>query len=381
MKPVRFIHTSDIHLDTSFSASGFPSRLGHRKREAIRATFRRILQEAREQEVDFVLVGGDLFEHDRVTQDTVQFLKQQFESLGGTPVFIAPGNHDPCVQSSPYCEETWPDNVRIFREERFDCIELPDLGIRVAGFGFNRTWVPEHPFLTLGSLPADGFNIVLLHGSDTTRVPAGKVLHAPFTVDEVAGKNVGYCGLGHYHQQHSVPNAVDRAEIWYPGIPEGRGWDEAGDCGYLLGEIDTGTVTVTGRICNQYPLQTVTIDCEAFSSREQIVEALFQQQGSSLDARTILRVRLVGLLDPRLGLSLEEMEERVADRLLHIQWIDETRPALDFEALSLQNTLCGRFVRQLNRQIEQAGPEDRETLERARIYGITALLGQKVRLR
>jgi len=57
MKPVRFIHTSDIHLDTSFSGSGFSSRLGDRKREAIRATFRRIVEDARSHEVDFLLVA------------------------------------------------------------------------------------------------------------------------------------------------------------------------------------------------------------------------------------------------------------------------------------------------------------------------------------
>jgi exonuclease SbcD len=212
-------------------------------------------------------------------------------------------------------------------------------------------------------------------------VPPDKIQHAPFTVDEIAGKNVGYCGLGHYHQQRSVPNPIDGTEIWYPGIPEGRGWDESGECGYLMGEIDGGTVTVTGRSCNQYPLQTVTIDCEGFSSREQIIEAILQQHGSAFDARTILRVRLQGPIDPRLELSIEEMEERVADKVLHIQWVDETRPALDFDALSLQNTLCGRFVRLLNRQIDSAGPEDRESLERARIYGASALLGHKPRVR
>ena len=100
MTPVRFVHTSDIHLDTSFSAAGFPSRIGDRKREAIRGTFRRILESAEGEEAQLVLIAGDLFEHDRVTPDTVEFLKQQFESLGDIPVFVSPGNHDPCVGSS-----------------------------------------------------------------------------------------------------------------------------------------------------------------------------------------------------------------------------------------------------------------------------------------
>jgi len=94
MQRVHFIHTSDVHLDTSFAGSGFPSHLGDRKREAMRATFRFILEDARRRLVDLVLIAGDLFEHDRVSPDTVEFLKQQFENLGSILVFIAPGNHD-----------------------------------------------------------------------------------------------------------------------------------------------------------------------------------------------------------------------------------------------------------------------------------------------
>ena len=147
MRPVRFVHTSDLHLDTSFSASGFPSRIGNRKREAIRGTFKRILREAAEVPVDLILIAGDLFEHDRVTPDTVEFLKLQFESLGTIPVFIAPGNHDPYLPGSPYREESWPANVRIFTEERFNTVELSELGVRVTGFGFTRSRIEERAFL------------------------------------------------------------------------------------------------------------------------------------------------------------------------------------------------------------------------------------------
>ncbi len=381
MRAVRFIHTSDIHLDTSFSGSGLPSRLGHRKREAIRATFRHILQEAKDQAVDFLLVAGDLFEHDRVTPDTVEFLRLQFEGLGGIRVFIAPGNHDPWMQGSPYCEEAWPANVHIFRQEDFETVALPDLAVRVTGFGFNRTHVSNHPFLKLPPLPSDGFNIVLAHGSEVSRVPQGKSQHGPFTVEEIAGKNVGYCALGHYHQQRPVQNPIDRTAIWYSGIPEGRGWDEEGPCGYLLGVIAEGKLSVEGRACNQYPLQTLTIDCDGFSSREQLVEAILNRRGSAYDSQTILRIRLRGSVDPRLELSTEQIGERITDEVLHIQWDDQTQPALDFEGISRENTLSGRFARSLSQRISAAETDDRELLERARLYGLQALLGREVRLR
>jgi exonuclease SbcD len=190
MKPVRFIHTSDIHLDTSFSGSGFPLRLGDRKREAIRGAFRRIIEDARLSEVHFLLIAGDLFELDRVTPDTVEFIKQQFASLGSIHVFISPGNHDPFMKGSPYREESWPSNVHIFDAEEFQSVELPELGVRITGFGFVGASLEKHHFQSLPVLPKEAFNIVLSHGSDVSRVPVGKSRHGPFSTEEIAGKNV-----------------------------------------------------------------------------------------------------------------------------------------------------------------------------------------------
>ncbi len=222
---------------------------------------------------------------------------------------------------------------------------------------------------------------MLCHGSDISRVPEGKSKHGPFTIEEIAGKNVQYCALGHYHQQHRLFNPVDTAEIWYSGIPEGRGWDEEGACGYLLGEIEGGRVRVENQICSQYDLKTITINCDAFTTREQIVEAVLEQRGRHYNSNTILRIQLTGAVDPRLELSFSELEERLAGEVLHIRWDDQTHSALDFEALAQEKTLRGRFIRILNERIATASEEERAALERARQYGLEALSGREVRLR
>jgi len=381
MKTVRFIHTSDLHLDTSFSASGFPTRLGDRKREAIRGAFRRIVEDARSFHVDLILIAGDLFELERITPDTFEFLRRQFESLREIRVFISPGNHDPCSQGSPYKEEVWSANVHVFGSEEFQSIELPDLGIRVTGFGFAHAQLDDHHFQRLPVLSNDLFNIVLSHGSDVSRVPAGKSKHGPFTIEEIAGKNIKYCALGHYHQQHRLPNSIDDAQIWYSGIPEGRGWDEEGACGYLLGEIENGSVRVESQFCSQYDLNTIVVNCDAFSTREQILDSILEQRGVLFNSKTILRVQLVGALDPRLELSLTELEERLAEEVLYIRWDDQTHSALDFESIAQEKTLRGRFIRILNERIAAVQEGERVLLERARLYGVQALSGREVRLR
>ncbi len=381
MKPVRFLHTSDVHLDTSFSGSGFPSHLGIRKREAIRGTFRRMMEEARSAQVDVVLIAGDLFEHDRVTPDTVEFLRQQLENIAPIRIFISPGNHDPFLHGSPYHDDCWPANVHIFRDEEFRSVELANLGLRVTGFAFNHTHLTEHPFQKLEPLPKDWTNIVLAHASNIGRAPEGKAQYGPFTVEEISGKGIQYCALGHYHQQQRVANPFDETQIWYPGIPEGRGWDEEGACGYLMAEITGSEIRVESRSSCLYPLKTITVECDGFSTREQIVESIRGRRGTVFDGKTILRVQLRGWVDPRLDLSIRDMTERLVEDVLHIVWEDKTEPALDIEAFAQEKTLRGRFVRTLNDRIAKASENERPILERARLYGLLALLGREVRLR
>jgi hypothetical protein len=92
-------------------------------------------------------------------------------------------------------------------------------------------------------------------------------------------------------------------------------------------------------------------------------------------------VQLVGALDSRLDLSLPELEERLTGEVLHVQWDDQTHPALDFESISQEKTIRGRYVRVMNERISAASDTDRIVLERARLYGMQALSGREVRLR
>ncbi|MDR1726662.1 MAG: DNA repair exonuclease [Acidobacteriota bacterium] len=392
MKPVRFIHTADIHLETGFSGAGLPSRLGGRKREAVRAAFRDILDAARREKADFVLVAGDLFELGRVTPDTVEFLKQQFASLAPVRVFVAPGNHDPFIKGSPYKDDPWPGNVHVFGKEEFQSVELPEAGVRVTGFGYARPFFDGRLFQKLPALPDDLCNIVVAHASDMGRVPEGKSAQGPFEVGELAGKNIRYCALGHYHRQRRLQVPDAGVEAWYAGVPEGSGWDEEGPGGYLFCEVGDGGVRVQGRVCSRFDLHSVEIGCDGFSTREQVVEALLRHRGAELQPNHILRVRLTGTPEASLDLAFAELDERLAGECLYIRWEDRLLPALDFEAIAGEKTLRGEFARFLGECIADCdasgggggtaeSPFRREVLERARRYGLDALSGREVRLR
>ncbi len=88
-----------------------------------------------------------------------------------------------------------------------------------------------------------------------------------------------------------------------------------------------------------------------------------------------------GELDPKLDLSIPEMEERLAGAALHIQWDDRTESALDLDLLACEATLAGQFVRDLNERIANLPESEHPAFVRARLYGVQALLGREVRLK
>ena len=121
---MKFVHFADLHLDSPFALAGASGEAARRRPEALRRTLRRIVTLARETGADALLCGGDLYEHDRVTQDTAAFLRTTFAEIAPLRVFLAPGNHDWYGPHSLYSLTEWSPNVHVFREASLQPIEL-----------------------------------------------------------------------------------------------------------------------------------------------------------------------------------------------------------------------------------------------------------------
>ncbi len=80
---VRLLVFSDLHLDTPFRWAG--RDLARARRRALRATLTRICDLAESEDVDAVLCGGDLYEHDRFTPDTRVFLRALLRAYTHAP--------------------------------------------------------------------------------------------------------------------------------------------------------------------------------------------------------------------------------------------------------------------------------------------------------
>jgi predicted MPP superfamily phosphohydrolase len=111
----RFVHTGDIHLDSPLKGlSGQQGAAAERIRTATRVALDNLVTQAIEDEIDFVVIAGDLYDGDWRDYQTGLFFVKQMGRLAQAkiPVFLLHGNHD--AESQITRKLTLPTNVSVF---------------------------------------------------------------------------------------------------------------------------------------------------------------------------------------------------------------------------------------------------------------------------
>ena len=231
---MRVLHAADFHLDSAFGA--LTAEQARQRRAESRRSPERLVEWANDHGVQLLLLAGDLFDGGELRGDTAPLLARALGAFRGR-VVIAPGNHDPYTADGPYARTLWPDNVHVFTEDRMQAVTFPELGCTVYGAAFTAPEIPEDHVLAGFTAPEDGLvHIGLLHGD----VTGGDSRYRPLTTASIAASGLDYLALGHVHSCTGVVRA-GRVAYGYCGCPEGRGFDELGDKGFLYGDIGPGT--------------------------------------------------------------------------------------------------------------------------------------------
>ena len=145
IRPVKILHTGDIHLDSPFSR--LDARRAEIRRSELRAAFTSMLTYARVNDVDLILIAGDLFDSEFVTRETVGLIVREFEKCR-SQIFIVAGNHDCITPSSIYAKEgIFPSNVHIFKSDEVEKISLEELGFDVYGYSYMTSEMHENPIV------------------------------------------------------------------------------------------------------------------------------------------------------------------------------------------------------------------------------------------
>ncbi|PTL00909.1 DNA repair exonuclease [Staphylococcus haemolyticus] len=268
---IKFIHCADLHLDSPFKSKSYlaPSIFEDVQNSAYES-FKKIVDTALKEEVDFVLIVGDLFDSENRTLRAEVFLKEQFKRLEKEQIFvyISHGNHDPLTEK---ITNDWPDNVSVFsnRVETYQAITKDGETIFVHGFSYQHDTsyenkIDEYP----SSQGKKGIHIGMLHG--TYSKSSTKNRYTEFILEDLNQKLYHYWALGHIHERQELS---DMPPIHYPGNIQGRHFGEQGPKGCLLVEGDHLRLNATFIPTQQIRFEEATINTDKLT-KQGIYEAI-----------------------------------------------------------------------------------------------------------
>lgn len=356
---IKILHAADFHLDSAFAGlSGEQAKL--RRRES-RQLLERLSNYVNQNGVQIVLLAGDLFDGATSYRETVETL---IDALAGMTarVFIAPGNHDFYAARSPYATLRWPENVHIFKTREIERVEVPELGCAVYGAAFTDA-AQETSLLDGFTAPDDGLtHLMVLHGDLT----AAEARYDPVTREQIAASNLDYLALGHTHKFGGVETA-GRTAYAYSGCPEGRGFDELDDKGFLCGTVERGEVDIKFIPFAKRHYRILRVDVTDQKPEDALQAAMPETAASDL-----CRVIFTGETDER-GVDIKLTQERFDSDFFHLELRDETHMRQDIWAHAQEDSLRGLFLRELWGQYETADEAGRRQVERAARFGLAAL--------
>ncbi len=356
---IKILHAADFHLDSAFAGlSGEQAKL--RRRES-RQLLERLSNYVNQNEVQIVLLAGDLFDGTTTYRETVEALIDALSSMTAR-VFIAPGNHDCYSARSPYATLRWPENVHIFRSREIERVELAELGCAVYGAAFTDA-AQEMSLLEGFTAPEDGLtHLMALHGD----MNAAEAHYNPVTREQIAASNLDYLALGHTHRFGGIETA-GRTAYAYSGCPEGRGFDELDDKGFLCGTVDREKVDIKFIPFAKRHYRVLRVEVT-----DQKPEDALQAAMPETAALDLCRVIFTGETDER-GVDIKSIEARYASEFFYLELRDETRIRQDIWAHAQEDSLRGLFLRELRARYDTADESGRRQAERAVRFGLAAL--------
>jgi DNA repair exonuclease SbcCD nuclease subunit len=346
------------------------------RKNELKETFANLVLFAKNEEADLMILSGDVFDGDFVTKETVSFLRDQFASVPDCRFVIAPGNHDPISERSPYRKVVFSENVYIFQEETVSCFSFPEIGVDVYGYAFTGTYYEKNPLAQPVTLDKNKINILAAHAD-----VGGKSRYCPLSVSDIASSGFDYVALGHIHKGGELKTA-GKTYYAYCGCPEGRSFDECGVKGAFFADmLKTGGKLSAKFVFKRFGksrYEKMTLDVTGIPSQDALnarVRDKILEEGFGSD--TLLRVRLTGRISPETKIDADRLDAKTLG-VYFLETEDATLPLLDYENLKNDISIRGAFFRELLPLLESENEEERRTAAQALRYGLAALDGNDI---
>lgn len=353
---MKFLHTSDLHIGSPLTSRLSQDKVRERKNELM-SSFERMIEEAVYQKAVAFIIAGDMFDSERITKSTAERILGAIAKYPYLDFLYLSGNHEKNALTE--CGIPLPMNLKLFSDTwtYFNYGE-----VTVAG----RSEICEDMFSTL-DLDYRKTNIVVLHGALAEGRSGGEIIGRR----ELEGKHIDYLALGHYHS-YSEYKIGDTGMAVYAGTPEGRGFDETGEKGFVMIDADGRRATYKFTPFAKRRLHIVDVDLTGAEGRADI-DTRADAALSGISHTDLVRLRFCGKRSPELFPDEDAIKSRWENSFYYFETKDETSIAINPDAYKYDRSLKGEFIRLI------ASKTDIPDTEKDKIIrtGLAALMGER----
>lgn len=387
---MKFIHCADLHLDSKMSANLDKERAKERKGEILH-TLERMVAYAGENQVAAILIAGDMFDVKNISATTRNTVLHQIMGHPEITFYYLKGNHDNDNFLSGLTEV--PGNLKLF-SSRWTTYEEAGGAITISGIELSA----ENELSAYTSLVIDPgkFNIVMLHGQEAKSAVKDKA--EMINLKALRNKGIDYLALGHVHA-YKMERLDARGTYCYPGCLEGRGFDECGEHGFVVLDIDVGgksiappdslaatqsmPVEISRPVKCSYEfvpfarrkLYTVEVDVEGAQTTAEMMERAGEAlERAGCTAESMVKIVLTGMLDVECEKDLAYFLAGFRQRFYYVKVYDETTLKIEISDYMLDESLKGEYVRQVMADDSLLDEEKGYVIR----YGLQAIAGEEV---
>jgi DNA repair exonuclease SbcCD nuclease subunit len=333
----RFLHTADWQIGKLFGQFE-PDEAALLAEERFRAV-ERIAALAAEHAVDAVLVAGDVFDAQTVSDRTLRRLFHALDGFSGRWVMI-PGNHDAALAESVWPRaarlNAVPPNVTVCVEPVPVLLDEARSVVLPAPLTQRNTHVDLTEWFAGAATPPGSLRVGLAHGSVQGILAEDIDSPNPIAAGRAANAHLDYLALGDWHGTRQID-----ARTWYAGTPESDRFRANASGQALLVDIAAPGAgpTVTPLATGRYRWHSATAELEVPSDLDLLLERL-----AAFGADDVVQLAVGGRTDlaghRRLSAAIEEARGRARSFGADLAALQLEPTAQDIEALAADGYLA-----------------------------------------
>ena len=266
------------------------------------------------------------------------------------------------------------ENLYIFNAPELQVFDFDELRTRVFGYAFVSPILNENPLFT-ANIPEDNGYLKLFCGHADMSSPISR--YAPISLAELSRFGFAYSALGHIHNREEKEDSAGR--IRYCGFAEGRSFDELGEGGVFVVDVDEDSCEARRIVLSSraFFAAEVMIPADAEGVVARICNAIKSKQYPS---GAHLRLTFTGTADAQTVKEIKNSQNAIcsATGLEYIEIEDTTLPIYDGKYLEKDVTVRGEIYRTLLPKLTSTDSAERKRAVLALKIALAAIDGNSV---